>query len=158
MKKNVTLCFLLVAMSLALLPACGKNTEPQEIEEQIETPAEEAPVAEEPQEEPEEEEPAIDTYDLHITFVNQCNVDIGMLSVIDPVTGEQAQVDPIPAGESVSLDAKWPVDATEFHWALYNVDGDLYMECTTDITVASTDATITLIGDDEVTQIQEEYK
>ena len=158
MKKNVTLCFLLVAMSLALLPACGKDTKPEEIEEQEETPSQETPVAEAPQEEPEEETPAVDTYDLQITFANQCNVDIGMLAIKDPLSGEQTEVAPIAAGEAVELAVAWPVDATEFHWALYNADGELYMECTTDITVASTEATITLLGDTEVTQIQEEYK
>ncbi len=148
---------------MALLLGCKKND--AAIEPSVETPVQEEVVTEQPAEQEEQpteetvaEEPQDNTRAIKITFVNQTGVDIGMLSVIEPTTGEQVQVDPIPADESLDLEAAWPNDVDTFHWALYNADGDLYMESETDITVAQSEATITLVGDGEVSEIQEEYK
>lgn len=99
----------------------------------------------------------IDQKTIKITFTNQCGVDIGMLSVIDPVTQEQVNVDPIPANDSVSLQAQWPVDTKEFDWAIYNQDGELYMEGKTDLTKVKSSATIKLIGNKSVESLEETF-
>ncbi|MBE5909141.1 MAG: hypothetical protein E7278_09945 [Lachnospiraceae bacterium] len=154
MKKTMFTTILAALLSAVLLMGCGKEV----TVEKKPTPKPEPQVETTEPEETKEEEPQVETRSLTITFVNECQVDIGMLSVIDPVTGEQAQVDPIPAGESISLDAAWPVDVTKFNWAIYNQAGELYMECETDISVAKTAATITLVGEDEVEELREEYE
>lgn len=155
MKKTMLMTTLAAMLCAVLFIGCGKEVtvekKPVEKEEPVVETAE-------PEQTEESKEPQVETRDLTITFVNECQVDIGMLSVIDPVTGEQAQVEPIPAGESISLDAAWPVDVDSFHWALYNLDGELYMECETDISVAKTAATITLVGEGEVEELREDYE
>lgn len=166
MCKKLLVGFMSAAMCMALLLGCGKNEASEEATEEVvtevaDTQGESDTKDEQTQAEAEptpEVEPQVATRAIHITFTNQCGVDIGMLAVIEPTTGEQASVDPIPAGESVSLDADWPEDESEFHWALYNDDGELYMEGVTDLSVATSKATITFLGEGDVSQIQEEYE
>lgn len=156
MKKRILVVSIFAVLALTFCVACSKEAPVQQVETAEVSPEEET--VEETEQEPVELETSVETRPIHISFVNQCDVDIAMLSVIQPITGEQNQEGKLPAGAAMELDVDWPVDEEEFHWALYNDAGEIYMECTTDITVASSEATITLVGDQEVKQIQEEYK
>ena len=100
----------------------------------------------------------VTTKTLTITFKNLCSVEIGMVSVIDPVTKEQVNVASIPTDDSVSLEAQWPVDVKEFSWAIYNKNGELYMEGTTNLNNALSSVTIVLSGDQSVETIEESFQ
>ena len=95
-----------------------------------------------------------DTKALTITVVNTCGVDIGMFSVLDPVTGEQLNLDSLADEESLSMDTSWPVSVTEFQWALYNQQGELCIEGTTDISAADSSVLLVLTGDGDVENVE----
>lgn len=95
-----------------------------------------------------------DTKALTITVVNTCGVDIGMFSVLDPVTGEQLNLDSLADEESLSLETSWPVSVTEFQWALYNQQGELCIEGTTDISAADSSVLLVLTGDGDVENVE----
>lgn len=42
-----------------------------------------------------------------ITATNECGIDIGMFSVIDPISGEQYNISAITDGQSVSMPVEW---------------------------------------------------
>lgn len=93
-----------------------------------------------------------------ITATNECGVDIGMFSVIDPISGEQYNISAIEDGQSVSMPVEWPVDITDFQWALYNQNGELCVEATTDISQAENGVTLLLTGDGNLDNVQEIFE
>ena len=90
-----------------------------------------------------------------ITATNECGIDIGMFSVIDPISGEQYNISAIADGQSVSMPVEWPVEITDFQWALYNQNGELCVEATTDISQAESGVTLLLTGDGNLDDVQE---
>ena len=98
------------------------------------------------------------TKSIIITIYNLSNVDIGMFSVIDPVTGEQINLSALAPGESVSLESNWPKDTKEFQWALYNSAGELCISAATDISEAETAAHIALSGDGNITDVETAFQ
>lgn len=99
-----------------------------------------------------------DTKSLTLNIVNMSGVDIGMFSVIDPVTGEQANLSSLANEESISIEANWPTSVNEFQWALYNMDGELCIEGKTNISTAETSATLVLTGDGNVEDVKEIFQ
>ena len=95
---------------------------------------------------------------INITVYNLSNVDIGMFSVIDPVTGHQINVSALAVNESLSLESDWPMEVKEFQWALYNNRGELCISASTDITEANTEAHITFTGDGNITNVETAFK
>ena len=95
---------------------------------------------------------------LTLSVVNMCGVDIGMVAVIDPVTGEQVNLDSLADEESLSMEADWPSTVKEFQWALYNTDGELCIEGKTDISTAKTSATLLLTGDGDLEKVEELFE
>lgn len=93
-----------------------------------------------------------------ITATNECNIDIGMFSVIDPISGEQYNISAIADGQSVSMPVEWPVEITDFQWALYNQNGELCVEATTDISQAESGVTLLLTGDGNLDDVQEIFE
>lgn len=89
-----------------------------------------------------------------ITATNECGIDIGMFSVIDPISGEQYNISAIADGQSVSM----PVEITDFQWALYNQNGELCVEATTDISQAESGVTLLLTGDGNLDDVQEIFE
>lgn len=98
------------------------------------------------------------TRELSIHLVNTCGVEIGMVSYINPATKEQVNVGELPDGTLLTLDFVWPSDVAEFQWALYNTEGKLCMECTTDISEASTAATLILTGEGNVESVTAQFE
>lgn len=49
-----------------------------------------------------------DTRALTLSVVNMCGIEVGMVAVIDPVTGEQVNLDSLSDQESISMEADWP--------------------------------------------------
>ncbi len=99
-----------------------------------------------------------DTRTLTLSVVNMCGIEIGMVAVIDPVTGEQVNLDSLSDGESISMEADWPSSVTEFQWALYNTDGELCVEGKTDISAAKTSASLLLTGDGDLEKVDELFE
>ena len=93
-----------------------------------------------------------------ITASNECGIDIGMFSVIDPISGEQYNISAIADGQSVSMPVEWPVEITDFQWALYNQNGELCVEATTDISQAESGVTLLLTGDRNLDDVQEIFE
>ena len=93
-----------------------------------------------------------------ITATNECGIDIGMFSVIDPIGGEQYNISAIADGQSVSMPVEWPVEITDFQWALYNQNGELCVEATTDISQAESGVTLLLTGDGNLDDVQEIFE
>ena len=93
-----------------------------------------------------------------ITAANECGIDIGMFSVIDPISGEQYNISAIADGQSVSMPVEWPVEITDFQWALYNQNGELCVEATTDISQAESGVTLLLTGDGNLDDVQEIFE
>ena len=99
-----------------------------------------------------------DTRALTLSVVNMCGIEVGMVAVIDPVTGEQVNLDSLSDQESISMEADWPSSVNEFQWALYNTDGELCVEGTTDISSAQTAVTLLLTGDGDLEKVEELFE
>ena len=99
-----------------------------------------------------------DTRALTLSVVNMCGIEVGMVAVIDPVTGEQVNLDSLSDQESISMEADWPSSVNEFQWALYNTDGELCVEGTTDISSAQTTVTLLLTGDGDLEKVEELFE
>ena len=99
-----------------------------------------------------------DTRALTLSVVNMCGIEIGMVAVIDPVTGEQVNLDSLSDQESISMEADWPSSVNEFQWALYNTDGELCVEGTTDISSAQATVTLLLTGDGDLEKVEELFE
>ena len=61
-------------------------------------------------------------------------------------------------GQSVSMPVEWPVEITDFQWALYNQNGELCVEATTDISQAESGVTLLLTGDGNLDDVQEIFE
>ena len=99
-----------------------------------------------------------DTRALTLSVVNMCGIEVGMVAVIDPVTGEQVNMDSLSDQESISMEADWPSSVNEFQWALYNTDGELCVEGTTDISSAQATVTLLLTGDGDLEKVEELFE
>lgn len=99
-----------------------------------------------------------DTKALTLSVVNMCGIEVGMVAVIDPVTGEQVNLDSLSDQESISMEADWPSSVNEFQWALYNTDGELCVEGTTDISSAQATVTLLLTGDGDLEKVKELFE
>lgn len=99
-----------------------------------------------------------DTRALTLSVVNMCGIEVGMVAVIDPVTGEQVNLDSLSDQESISMEADWPSSVKEFQWALYNTDGELCVEGTTDISSAQATVTLLLTGDGDLEKVKELFE
>jgi len=98
------------------------------------------------------------TDELIISFVNDCGADIAMLAVIDPVSCKQVNIDALAAGETLSITSNWPGGISDLSWAVYNANGDLVAESTTDISKAKSHATITIIGNGDFESVEEAFE
>lgn len=96
---------------------------------------------------------ASDINTLLIGYRNLLDTDIGMICIIDPVSNQQINVDALPAGETITSEISVPASAKELKWAIYNENGELYSESTTDITTASDSVWFILKGSNSVENI-----
>lgn len=94
------------------------------------------------------------TKSITISVLNLSDVNIGMFSVLDPVTGEQLNLDSMEPGSSVSLECNWPSDIQEFHWALYNENGELCIDAATDVSEVNTSVALLLTGEGNIDDVK----
>ena len=145
-KKRLLLITVLVAMGL--LCDCHKKVQ----EKTIYVVGKDVDVVSEIQDNAESVDE--DIKNIAICFVNRLGVDIGMISLIDPVTEEQVNVDALADGETILVGSSMPREINELDWAIYNSKGELYSESTTDISQANESVWIVLKGDKAVEDIQ----
>ena len=158
-KKTLIICMLLGIM---LLTSCGKTDHQDQASVATEQTSGDsrqttAQAAVEAVESTESSEYA-ERKSIIITATNECGIDIGMFSVIDPISGEQYNISAIADGQSVSMPVEWPVEITDFQWALYNQNGELCVEATTDISQAESGVTLLLTGDGNLDDVQEIFE
>ena len=165
MKKKSTYQALFIGLlsCCLLLSGCNNDTTTApsvSSETSSEQPSSDTEVAEESSmpSQPVTEAPVEEKKSLTISVVNMCGIEIGMVSVIDPATGEQVNLDSLSTGESISMEANWPSDVKEFQWALYNTNGELCIESKTDISQATTSATLVLTGDGNLENVEELFE
>lgn len=96
----------------------------------------------------------VQTKSITISVLNLSDVNIGMFSVLDPVTGEQLNLDSMEPGSSVSLECNWPSDIQEFHWALYNENGELCIDASTDVSDVNTAVALLLTGEGTIDDVE----
>ena len=177
-KKTLIICMLLGIM---LLTSCGKTDHQDQASvateqtsgdsrQTTEEPAETVGGSEESTEAARTAQAAVEAVEstesseyaerksIIITATNECGIDIGMFSVIDPISGEQYNISAIADGQSVSMPVEWPVEITDFQWALYNQNGELCVEATTDISQAESGVTLLLTGDGNLDDVQEIFE
>lgn len=124
----------------------------QETVTEPDTVAESEPITEpEPIVEPES---ADLTKSITISVLNLSNIQVGMFSVIDPATGEQKNLDSLEPGQSVTMECNWPSDVTNFQWALYNQNGELCIDASTDIAEAKESVVLVLTGEDNLEDVK----
>lgn len=95
----------------------------------------------------------IETKPITITVVNLSTVDVGMFSVFDPQLNQQTDVNEIAADGTLSFSCNWPVDITDLQWAVYDTQGDLLLESTTDITECKELMSILLSGESTIDDV-----
>ena len=137
-----------------LFGGCSQNSDGEDTETVAALPADVSPDSDSSAIESTSE----DTRALTLSVVNMCGIEIGMVAVIDPVTGEQVNLDSLSDQESISMEADWPSSVNEFQWALYNTDGELCVEGTTDISSAQATVTLLLTGDGDLEKVEELFE
>ena len=65
-----------------------------------------------------------DTELLVLTAINLTGIDIGMFSVIDPATGEQANIGGLKSNEKYTFECNWPKDTKEFKYRFDDTEFD----------------------------------
>lgn len=149
---------LLLVLSLCImLCSCKSSDNTLSTSEAISSPVASEPVLTEPSTIDIVSESS-DSLSLQIVIANDCGVDIGMFSVIDPRNNEQINMGAIKNGESLNVTADWPVGTKEFQWALYNGDGDLCIESKTDISQAKTAVVLHLTGNGNLENVDEYFE
>ena len=154
-KKTLIICMLLGIM---LLTSCGKTDHQDQASVATEQTFEDSRQAAVEAVESTESSEYAERKSIIITVTNECGIDIGMFSVIDPISGEQYNISAIADGQSVSMPVEWPVEITDFQWALYNQNGELCVEATTDISQAESGVTLLLTGDGNLDDVQEIFE
>ena len=100
-----------------------------------------------------EQQPENEDPEIVFTISNLCGVDIGMISTLDPYTGEQMDVGMLRAGLSIVITMQWPLENTTFDFAVYNVNGDLVSTSEVDITGVQESVSIVLSGDGDLESV-----
>lgn len=90
---------------------------------------------------------------IDIIVANRCGVTIGMLSIIEPKTGEQLNLSGIDDGNALSISINWPKQVTKLKWALYNINGELCVESESNIEGVTKSVVIDISGDGDADDI-----
>lgn len=95
-----------------------------------------------------------DLKSITITVINSSDINVGMFSVIDPVTYEQINVGSLESGTMISLESNWPADTAQFQWALYNEAGELCIDASTDISNVNSAVALNLTGEGTIDDVE----
>ncbi|MDO4187876.1 MAG: hypothetical protein Q4D29_02700 [Lachnospiraceae bacterium] len=95
-----------------------------------------------------------DKRNMMIGFVNELSADIGMISIIDPITNEQVNIDGLADGKMIVVNSIIPKDTYKIEWAVYNKNGELYSSSETDITDAKESVYIIMCGNGSIEEVK----
>lgn len=76
-----------------------------------------------------------------------------MFSVFDPMLNQQIDVNEIASDGTLTFSCDWPVDIKDLQWAVYDTQGELLLESTTDITECESSISILLSGEDTIDDV-----
>ena len=162
--KIIHMLITVVLISSFLLSGCTRNST-DVVTESLETIIEETSIPVEttesnttettiPETVIETEAPINEIKAITITILNLSEIKIGMFAVIDPVTGEQINLGGLAPTETISIECNWPKDIMEFKWALYNQNGELCIDASTNISTANQSVTLVLTGQDTIENVE----
>ena len=99
-----------------------------------------------------------DKKDVEVHFVNETGFDFGLISIFDPITEEQINIDSLMKDEEITMNMLWQKELSEFNWAVYDLEGNLVAECKTDITEADDYFKISLLGNDRFEDVDVKFE
>lgn len=94
-----------------------------------------------------------DFYQIELSIVNKCGAQIGMLSIIDPISEEQLNLSKIDDRNVLTLTLNWPKNENTIKWALYNSLGELCVELESDLTGMTKSANFEIVGNGDVEDV-----
>lgn len=148
MKKRTIIITLILAVVFSLTGCNNKKSDVHDVNKDVTNLAKDyAEQIDESKQEIEALDEASGVTKLTVCYINLLSADIGMICMIDPVTMQQINVDALPSGQLISTDIKVPTENKEIKWAIYNKNGELYSESTTDASSAKNSVWIILKGD-----------
>lgn len=125
----------------ALVDITDENSGDLETKEQIESAnqlaeelrAELSEMAISVEESGKEQESGEQTAEVTLTFRNDSTVNAASISVLEPQSGAEQELDSFETGKRIETKVKLPVDNLEITWYLYNNSGECIQEKTTNL-------------------------
>ncbi len=160
-QANVSNYQLLGESVQALLDISEKDSGELETKEQItqanelvdELRAELYEMTESVEEHQEDLETAEEVLEAALTFRNDSKMSASSLSILDPQSGMERELDSFEAGKKIATSVKLPVDTLEIEWFLYNENGECMKQQTTKLEDIKSGATIYYTEDGIYTEI-----
>lgn len=145
----------------ALLDISEKDSGELETEEQItqanelveEFRAELYEMTESVEESQEDSEMAGEVLEAVVTFRNDSQTGASSLSIVEPQSGTEKELDSFEAGKKIETIVKLPIDAQKISWYLYNENGECIVQETTNLEDIRTGATIYYTEDGIYTEL-----
>lgn len=94
-----------------------------------------------------------ETVEVVITFRNDSQTGASSLSIIEPQSGTEKELDSFEAGKKIETTVKLPVDALKISWYLYNETGECTVQETTNLENIKSGATIYYTEDGVYTEV-----
>ncbi len=94
-----------------------------------------------------------ETVEVVITFRNDSQTGASSLSIIEPQSGTEKELDSFEAGKKIETTVKLPVDALKISWYLYNETGECTVQETTNLEDIKSGATIYYTEDGVYTEV-----
>lgn len=94
-----------------------------------------------------------ETIEAVITFRNESQTGASSLSIINPTSGTEEELDSFEAGKKIETTVKLPVSEMKIEWYLYNEKGECIAQETTGLEDIKSGATIYYTDDGAYTEI-----
>lgn len=94
-----------------------------------------------------------ETIEAVITFRNESQTGASSLSIINPASGTEEELDSFEAGKKIETTVKLPVSDMKIEWYLYNENGECIAQETTSLEEIKSGATIYYTEDGAYTEI-----
>ncbi len=98
-------------------------------------------------------ETAEETIEAAIAFRNESQTGASSLSIINPASGTEEELDSFEAGKKIETTVKLPVSDMKLEWYLYNENGECIAQETTSLEDVKSGATIYYTDDGAYTEI-----
>lgn len=94
-----------------------------------------------------------ETTPITITVVNLSKTEVGSFSVFDPQLNKQIDSNQIASDGTLSVSYNWPINVKDLQWAVYDTQGNVLLESSTDITECKELVSILLSGEDTIDDV-----